>query len=243
MTTHDWYVEHRAAYTLRGLEPQDERRFEDHLRRCPECRGAVEELTRDLGWLPMAVRPVAPPPGFKWRAAAHALGVKSRRERLFWPALAAAAILLVTTGTLLYRSSRREAELGRELERSRSAVLALGDTLMVMRGAERVLQASVEMDEHRGGLLIFADATTHRWNVVLHGLPPAPAGEKYQFWFIMSDGMVQGAELKPTENGTLLVTMGMPPRGDEPLGASLSVEPMTNAGTQPRGKVLAHLML
>jgi hypothetical protein len=84
---------------------------------------------------------------------------------------------------------------------------------------------------------------THRWNVVLHGLPAAPPGEKYQLWFICADGMVRGVELVPTQSGPTFVNVGMPERGGGVLGAALSVEPASNQSDVPRGKELAHLML
>jgi hypothetical protein len=31
VTAHDWYVENRAAYLARTLEPGEERTFRDHL--------------------------------------------------------------------------------------------------------------------------------------------------------------------------------------------------------------------
>jgi hypothetical protein len=143
--------------------------------------------------------------------------------------------------------ARRQAEeatrLANQLAQSRQALAALTDTVAILRRAARILQASIEMDDHRGNLMIFADDVTHRWNVVLHGLPPAPAGEKYQFWFICSDGMVRGAELRPTGDGSVILTLGMPPEGGQVLGAALSVEPAGNASNVPRGKELAHLML
>ena len=63
MTVHDWYVEHRAAFVTRALEPREERVFTDHLARCEECTGEVERLEREVGWLPMAARPELPRPG------------------------------------------------------------------------------------------------------------------------------------------------------------------------------------
>ena len=37
MNAHDWYVENRAAFVARSLEPGEERTFRDHLVRCEEC--------------------------------------------------------------------------------------------------------------------------------------------------------------------------------------------------------------
>ncbi len=243
MNPHDWFVERQAGYATRTLDPADEREFTDHLRRCDECRRAVQALERDLGWLPMGVTPVQPRPGFRWQVARTVLGNhRPSRARVWAPLAVAAAALLALAGT--WRTSHtREASLTADLVQARGQLAALGDTLDILKRAAKVLQASIEMDGHEGGLLIFADSVTHRWNVVMHGLPPAPAGEKYQFWFICQDGMVRGIELSPDPSRPVFVTVGMPAGAGPVLGAALSVEPMTNHTDKPAGKELAHLML
>lgn len=99
------------------------------------------------------------------------------------------------------------------------------------------------MDGEEGGLLIFADDVSHRWNVVVHGLPPAPAGEKYQFWFICSDGMVRGATVASAGGRPAFLTLGMPREGGTVMGAALTLEPKSNVSRESRGKALAKLML
>ena len=88
---------------------------------------------------------------------------------------------------------------GRELRARLSAretqLAALEDTLSVLRRANKVLQTQISMNGHHGGLLIFQDAVSHRWCVIVHGLPPAPAGSMYQFWFITETGMVRSVEV------------------------------------------------
>ena len=250
MNPHDWFLEQRTGFATRTLDPADEAKFLDHLTRCDECREEVRRIEQELAWLPMGVRPVPPRPGFRWRVAETVLGHRRRSRLWLWvPTAVAAAALLALAGT--WRAARhREAALAADLTAARGrlveaqgALAALGDTLAILQRAAKVLQASIEMDGHEGGLLIFADSVTHRWNVVMHGLPPAPAGEKYQFWFICQDGMVRSVELNPDRSGPLLVTLGMPAGAGPVLGASLSVEPTENRSDRPAGKVLAHLML
>ena len=122
---------------------------------------------------------------------------------------------------------------------------ALQDTLSIMRQAGRILQANLEVGNARGGLLIFADETTHRWNVVIHGLPPAPAGFRYQFWFICENNMVRGTAVAgDTLRPTIFATdMPQPQSCPTVKGAALTEEPMEDAHGPPRGKSLAHLML
>jgi hypothetical protein len=69
VTAHDWYVENRAAFLARTLEPGEERTFRDHLVRCDECARELARLERELAWLPMGVAPAAPAPGLARRLA------------------------------------------------------------------------------------------------------------------------------------------------------------------------------
>jgi len=243
MTSHDWYLEQRALYLIRSLEPEEERRFEDHLARCDECQGEIRALERDLGWLPMGAQPVHPAPGLRWRIVRSVLGGnKPAAWRTWGPVgLAAAALLIAAVGMSRQVDGRRAAE--RALASANDRLAALTDSLSVMQRAARVLQASIEIEGARGGILIFADSISHRWNVVLHGLPAPEPGMTYRLWYICSDGMVSGRELEPLLGQPLIVTVGMPDRGGDVLGAALSLEPRSNTTDEPKGKELAHLML
>jgi hypothetical protein len=240
---HEWFIEHRLEYATRTLDPEDAKTFEAHLRGCEECRSEVAAIEEDLRWLPMGLPPVAPRPGFKRRVVQHALRAGAApRRRWVLPAALAASGLLVASGWYLGRS-RAEA-IRRELEQQQAVVAALKDTLSIMR-AGRVLQADFEVGHSRGGVLIFADEVTHRWNVVIHGLPPAPAGYRYQFWFICADNMVRGKEVAADTLRPTMFTTGMPQPESCPAvkGAALTEEPVADGKGPPRGKSLAHLML
>lgn len=243
MKPHEWFIEHRIDYAIRTLETDDARTFEDHLRGCDECRGEVGRVEHELRWLPMGLPPAPPRPGFRRRVVEHVLeGRAARRPRWAMPAALAASALLAVGGWYLGRSSADE--LGRELRDQQAVAEALRDTLSIMR-AGRVLQASLDVGGARGGVLIFADEVTHRWNVVIHGLPPAPAGHRYQFWFVCADGMVRGTEVNADARRPTMFTTGMPQPQACPTvkGAALTEEPMPDEQGPPRGTTLAHLML
>jgi anti-sigma-K factor RskA len=240
MTAHDWFIEHRTDYAARTLDPDDEATFRAHLERCEECRHEVDAIERELAWLPMGTAPVTPPPGFKRRIVEHVLGAPHRRSWAI-PAAVAASLLFLVAGW--YAGSRQAASMADQLAQARRRLVALEDTVSVVRQAAKVLQASIEMDGQQGGLVIFADSVTHRWNVVMHGLPPAPPNTRYQFWFITAEGMVPGVELKVEAGRPVMFTTGMPDRGGEVRGAALTLEPGAAGDGPPRGKELAHLML
>lgn len=239
---HEWFLEHRQAFVARHLEADEERVFAEHLRGCAECREAVAVLERELAWLAMGVRPVAPRPGFVREASDAVLRPAPPRWRQ-WAPLAAAAGLALVLGLGWRGTQRRAAGLEAALAASEARLEAVEDTLSIMRRASRVFHASVRMHEHEGTLTILDDPVTHRWQVIVAGLPPAPPGERYQFWFICEDGMVRGAEVAPAGDNAAKLTLGMPPSGGAVLGAALTMESADAESGPPRGMELAHLML
>ena len=247
MTEHEWFVEHRVDYATRTLDPGDARTFEVHLPGCEECREEVARIERDLEWLPMGLPPAGARPGLERRIVEQVLR-RPRAVRPAWrlPAALAASAALVAGGWLLGQA--RTDPLRRALAEQRAAAAALRDTLSIMRQADRIMQASMEVDGSEGGLLIFADEGTHRWNVVIHGLPPAPAGRRYQFWFICAqsaDSMVRGTEVPADTLRPTIFATDMPEQEAcrSVVGAALTEEPATGAQGPPQGRRLVHLML
>lgn len=248
MKAHDWFIEHRIDFVARALEPEDETLFRDHLERCAECAGAVGAMTDELRWLPLGVEPVAPRPGFARRVVDEVAGPRQAAWRRWgWPVAAAAMLGCVVLGGMLGVRERELTTLqvvhDSIIAAHHTELAAVRDTLSVLRSADRILQASIVMNGREGGMLIFADETSHRWKVVVHGIPRAAAGERYTFWFITADGMVRGAEVDCDERTPGIVTLDMPPGARLIRGGALTVEPMDGDRSLPRGRELAHLEL
>ena len=240
MNTHDWYLENRAGFVARSLEPGEERTFRDHLVRCEECSREVARLERELQWLPMGAAPVAPPPGFSRQMAAEVLDRPNRwRRRL---PLAAAAVLALASGAAALSARNEGRDLRNLLLARESRLAAVEDTLSVLRRANMVLQTQISMNGHLGGMLIFQDAASHRWCVIVHGLPPAPVGNKYQFWFITESGMVRSVEVNADMQRPAFMTLPMPGVAAPVMGAALTMEPAVNYSDEPKGVTLAHVV-
>jgi hypothetical protein len=106
-----------------------------------------------------------------------------------------------------------------------------------------VLQTQISMNGHQqGGLLIFQDAVSHRWCVIVHGLPPAPSGSMYQFWFITESGMVRSVEVDADTRRPAFMTLPMPGVAAPVMGAALTMEPVVNRSGEPQGVTLAHVV-
>lgn len=242
MSAHDWFLEHRAEYAAGALTGDEALRFADHLNHCEACQAAVAELEQDLRWLPMGATPMAPPPGMTRRLTEGVLDRRTRR-RLVWPAALAASLAL--TALVTWRADRESSQLQAEVEAllgqlatADARLAATLDTLSVIRSSTRVLQARLPMAGDRATLVIFEDAETHRWTVVVHGLPEAPAGERFALWFVCEEGMREGTALPETMSGTAVLVVPMPQDLGAVLAASITRETMPAApGGMPSRKL------
>lgn len=220
MKAHDWFIEHRVEFATRLLDPDDDATFREHLPRCEECRSEVQRIEEELRHLPMGVTPVPLRPGLNRRIVEYAVGAERTGPRRWWYAAAAAACLL--SGAVGWQGGVRYA---------------------APPAADEVIQEKLTVDGKEGGVVIFADMRTHRWNVVLHGLPPAPAGMRYTFWFITQEqGMVRDQDVPFDALKPAMFTTSMPTSG-KVMGGAITLEPSSSISGPPQGKHLVHLML
>jgi hypothetical protein len=241
MRAHQWFVEHREDFVIGVLERREREAFRDHLRRCPECREAVEAADHDLRWLPLGAAPVPVPPGMVRRLATGVLERPARRRRWLVPAaLAAAALAAIGLATRERRATRDlEVELARlraALAAQDAALAAAIDTLRSIRMANRVLQTELGVAGRRARVVVFETDRTRQWTVMVTGLPPAPTGQRYAIWFVCERGMRQGAAL-PRADGTIVLVVSKPTDLGAVLAASVTLESVAMSNGMPVTKL------
>lgn len=252
MTEHHWFGDHLLEFATDQLSPDDTRLVEDHLRHCVDCRTEVAAIRDDLRYLPMGAAPVPPRPGFNARVLRAATGAASPRTNPApWIIAALAASTVITAGIALQRNQEASARsaavaaLQVDLDAARSESAALSDTLSIVRKAGKVVYAALTMPGQQGGVVLFDDPTTHRWQVVAHGLPALPAGQRYQFWFVCENGMALGVPMTRTVAGLASLTTDMPeaPPG-RVMGAAITIESDQDApNASGHGQKIATLLL
>jgi anti-sigma-K factor RskA len=252
MTEHHWLTEHLVEYVTDQLTDDDRALVEAHLPQCAACQAEVDAIANDLRYLPMGAPPMAPRPGFRSRVLAAATGRPSAaRQTPTWLVTGLAAATALAAG-LAWQSQRTAAVLRgdlsaaeAELRAAHASAIALTDTLSIVRAAGKIVYTALAMPGQRGGVVLIDDPTTHRWQVVAHGLPQLARGQRYQFWFICEDGMARGVPIIPTAAGSAALTTDMPttPPG-KILGATITIEsdgvPVPASGHGPK---IATLML
>src|SRR5215218_5265667 len=101
------------AYALGAVDGEDLREMESHLATgCAECRRQLDLWQGDLEELATSVEPVAPSEMARRRVQKLAGTAAARPRSSRWPAILAAASLLIAVG-----SGLRQARLGNEVER------------------------------------------------------------------------------------------------------------------------------
>ena len=249
MTDHDWFVDHLLEHCTAQLDGNDTELMRQHLSECAECRAEAARLQDELRWLPMAVAPAAPRPGFTQRVLHAATGEARRSPWSLGLPWALAATTILAAGLAWQRQGELDS-LRRQLNDSTAALgemramaASATDTLSVLRHATRVAYSELAGRKGSGGVMLLDDPTTHRWYVVAYGLPPLEPGQRYQFWFVGSDGMAMGSPLVLSAAGMARLTTDMPvvPPG-RILGAAITIESGAPAA-RTHGPKIATLML
>jgi anti-sigma-K factor RskA len=170
-------------------------------------------------------------------------------------AIACIIVTLETSSELSYRSAtyrRRVHQLSLSLQRMRGQIATADQQLATMRGSvlvrdnlNRILAASdvrlLRLQPVDSGTKTIATIAVSRKlsRAVLEveGLPPAPPGQIYRWWWTLERGtMVAAAEFQTTIDSRAMVPAQLPPGQDAVAGAVVTAE-SGSAAEKPRGAV------
>jgi hypothetical protein len=168
------------AYALDALDEQDEREYEEHLARCPNCRAELASLTEAATSLAYGVESPPPPAGLRDRILDQARAerpnvVPLRPAWRSWPAAVAAVAAAAAIGLGIWAAS-----LSNSLDRERSA----------RDQQERILSIVSDpaarhftMSGSHGTLVV---SRTGAAALLVSNLGHAPRGKTYEAWVIQN---------------------------------------------------------
>jgi anti-sigma-K factor RskA len=216
------------AYALDALDDRERRRFERHLRRCPDCAREVREFTEAATALAMAVA-VRPPPGLRNRVLA-AIEVTRQlpplvaqpRARLSLPsspwvprlatAMAVAGVAAAVTLGLVQVSTQRRLDTAQAQNQAIASVLAAPDA-RIKAAATSVGGTATVVLSYSEKKLVFTGS----------GLPALPGSEVYELWLISPVGARSAGLLPGPVNGSISPVLASGLVSDDKVG--VTVEP------------------
>ena len=211
-----------AGYALDALSEDEERAYEQHLRRCARCQEELRLFHDTAVALAHGVEAPPPPPALRDRILEQALAgrrnvvpFRSRRREMFaFATAAAAAAAAIVVG--VWAST-----LSGELEREREAL-----EILAHPRAESIALSGAE-----GRLVVTA---AREAALVVRGLDRAPEGRTYEIW-VIEDGDAAPAGLFDGRAEVEIVRLQEP----VPPGATVAVTLEPAGGVeQPTGTPL-----
>jgi anti-sigma-K factor RskA len=191
-------------------------------------------------WLGMASPPRPPRPELRGPVLARA--VARRRRAAVWAFATAAVLAVAVFGAGAWARSRIV-----DLERARAAlserVVALEDTLDLVRGRHtRIVQIPVTTGGRLGYVTILQDTVTHRWLVRCENLAPNEPDQAYQFWFVTENGLVAAKLMAMDTEEPMMIVLDTPKDSARVTGAAMSIEPRTGS-PEPTGPTVFKRLL
>jgi len=243
---HDALREQVALYAIGALDAGERAAVAAHLRGCAECAAELATLAPVSGAMAQIVTQREPPAALRARvlsSIASSASAPPRRSAGAWaPWLAAAAMLVLATGTAFYAAELRariltlEGQLRVALDRVADGERRVAVALRNAADAEAPLAVLWAPDVRRIDLAgqPAASRASGRafWSptrgVVLTAanLPPLPAGRTYQLWFVTAQQTpVSIGLVKPDANGAVRRLVDTRGNFPEPAAVAVTIEP------------------
>lgn len=214
-----------AAWALEGGDLPPE--LAEHCAGCAACAAIRDEYVGVAGLLPFGAPLAETSPGARGRLRARLSGtgraLPRRRSARAWPAAVAAALVLAlgagAAGFVIGRSESPPSE--------RAPLPGQRFALRAAPGFEGA-GANVVVNETTGAAVLSA------W-----GLPPLPAGQVYQFWFLRLDGTrLDAYTFSPDARGDATHAVALPPDFASIRGAWVTQEPAPGSAAPSGPNVL-----
>ena len=99
-------------------------------------------------------------------------------------------------------------------------------TLASLGPASRVVSLEGLPPAPRAAGVVALNAAQNTAILQVSGLPPAPEGKVYEVWWIgQKQGPVRAGLFEPSREGSTIVTVALPPRGEVVLASAITLEP------------------
>jgi anti-sigma factor RsiW len=254
MDRHDTIVALLDEYALGQLSDNDRRDVEAHVLECDVCAADLHELSAVIEGIAHSIAPVTPPPALKQRVLAALPSVPQEQprgssaavepirppvktldaRRGVHPAwLAAAALVILGIGTLLYLNAmarqrlvddvRRAEATASELQRRLADNAAQADLAVAILTANDMRPIAMAGRENATGSAARAYwSPTRGLLVVADRLPVPPPGRIYQVWLIGGNQPVSAGLLGEQGSGRGML-IAPPPSGLPPGAVTVAV--------------------
>ncbi|UJF32420.1 anti-sigma factor [Paenibacillus hexagrammi] len=253
----------RELYALGGLDDQERKEFEQHLKGCVECKSALAELAEIIDLLPLAAEPVEVPEGMKERILGRVLGeqtsIEQRVNRITDTSSSAASLPLsveITKRRAVESTSRSGGRWRPWLYGGLSAaILVLGVYSYDLKEQNTYLKAQLvalnqPAEGARTGSVVSLNSTAA--DIVAKGLatividtkgthllvqaeklPELKGNEAFQVWLLKGKDVVVNAGTFMSHDGTGGLYFTMEPSSYDQIAITLEPDAY---GDKPRGK-------
>jgi anti-sigma-K factor RskA len=211
-----------AAYALDALDHREREAFEAHYEKCDVCRADVLAFRETMSHVATSLA-TPPPPSLKDRVLADIAvtrqlspmvtaptAITSRRPRMSWPLLAAAAAVLIAlvVGVVAFTGGSDDS-----FNDQLAQVLEQPDA--------RMIDLQVQGD-HQGSFKVAWSASMGQAVLMGEDLPAAPDGKAYELWLVTPDQTMAMYVLDPATKGFVHRSFDAPA---EPTAWAITMEP------------------
>ncbi len=210
-----------AAYALDALDQREREAFEAHYEKCDVCRADVLAFRETMSHVATSLA-TPPPPSLKDRVLADIAATRqlsplvvapaamSRRPKVSWPMLAAAAAVLIAlvVGVVAFTGGSDDT-FNDEL------------ALVLEQPDARMIDLEVQGD-HQGTFKVAWSPSMGQAVLMGEDLPTAPDGKAYELWLVTPDQTMAMYVLDPAKKGFVHRSFDAPA---EPSAWAITVEP------------------